>query len=98
MVYRRRWKGTQRRYSRTKKKKYTVGKKVEKMEKCMENMEKQSEDGLLEEMRVKEAIKHNLVMYGQNKPHQSIKDGKNRLEADNEEREKVFRALGSKAR
>ncbi len=66
-----------------------VGKKVEKMERCMEDMEQQSEEGLLEELRAREAIKRNLVMYGLNEPHHSIKDGKDRMEADKEECEKV---------
>jgi hypothetical protein len=61
-------------------------------------MEQQSEEGLLEELRAREAIKRNLVMYGLNEPHHSIKDGKDRMEADKEECEKVFRAMGPKAR
>jgi hypothetical protein len=76
----------------------SVEKKVEKMERNMEDMEQQSEEGLLEELRAREAIKRNLVMYGLNEPHHSIKDGKDRMEADKEECEKVFRAMGSKAR
>jgi chromosome segregation ATPase len=63
----------------------TVEKKAERMEKSLEDIEKQSKDGLLEELRAREAIKCNLVMYGMKEPHQSIKDGKNRMEANKEE-------------
>jgi hypothetical protein len=75
-----------------------VEKKVEKVEKTVEDMEKKVEEGMYEEMRAREAIKRNIVMYGVKEPDQNIKDAKDRMEADKEESERIFTAIGSGAR
>jgi hypothetical protein len=76
----------------------SVEKKVEKVEKKVEDMGKNTEDGMDEELRAREAIKRNLVLYGVKEPDQSITDGRERAEADKVECEKIFTAAGSKAR
>jgi len=62
-----------------------VEKVVGKVEKSVESMEKKMEENILEEMRAREAIKRNLVLYGVQEPNSSIRDGKGRMEADKEE-------------
>jgi hypothetical protein len=76
----------------------SVEKAVEKVENTVNNMEKQSEDGMLEELRAREAIKRNLVLYGVQEPDQNITEAKDRVNADKEECEKIFIAAGSSAR
>jgi chromosome segregation ATPase len=68
----------------------TVEKKVEQAEKTVTDVEKNIEEGMYEEMRAREAIRRNIVMYGVKEPDQSITDGKERVEADKEECEKIF--------
>ena len=75
-----------------------VEKMVKKVEKSVENMEKNGDDGMYEELRAREAIKRNLVIYGLEEPDQSIRDGKDRMEADKEECENIFKAIRSKAK
>ncbi len=80
------------------KKMETVEKKVEQAEKTVTDVEKNIEEGMYEEMRAREAIRRNIVMYGVKEPDQSITDGKERVEADKEECEKIFIAAGSETR
>jgi hypothetical protein len=53
---------------------------------------------MFEELRAREAIRRNLVVYGLEEPDQSIKEGKDRMEADKSECENIFNTIGSKAR
>ena len=76
----------------------TVEKKVEKLEKRAEERETTTDEGLFEELRAREAIKRNLVVYGLDEPDHSVKEGKDRMEADKMECENIFTAIGSKAR
>jgi hypothetical protein len=76
----------------------SVERKVGKVEKTVEEVERNVEEGMYEEMRAREAIKRNIVMYGVKEPDSSITDGKERVEADKEECEKIFIAAGSEAR
>jgi hypothetical protein len=76
----------------------TVEKRMEKLEKKTEEREAAEDDGMFEELRAREAIKRNLVVYGLEEPDQSIKEGKDRMEADKSECENIFTTIGSKAR
>jgi hypothetical protein len=75
-----------------------VEKKVEEVETVVENMEKQVNDGMYDEMRAREAIKRNIVMYGVKDPDRNITDGKERMEEDKAECERIFIAAGMTAR
>ena len=76
----------------------TVEKRMEKLEKKTEEREAAEDDGMFEELRAREAIRRNLVVYGLEEPDQSIKEGKDRMEADKSECENIFNTIGSKAR
>jgi hypothetical protein len=73
-------------------------KAVEKVEKTVTDMAKELESGMYQEMRAREAIKRNLVIYGVKEPDQRLTDSKDKMEADKDECEKIFIATGSKAR
>ncbi len=73
-------------------------KAVEKVEKTVTDMAKELEIGMYQEMRAREAIKRNLVIYGVKEPDQRLTDSKDKMEADKDECEKIFIATGSKAR
>jgi hypothetical protein len=72
-----------------------VEKSVREVEKKVENGEKQSEDQMLEELRAREAIRRNIVIYGLEE--QDRDSDKERMEADLSECERVFRATGVRA-
>jgi hypothetical protein len=76
----------------------TVEKRMEKLEKKTEERETAEDDGMFEELRAREAIRRNLVVYGLEEPDQTIKEGKDRLEADKNECENIFNTIGAKAR
>jgi hypothetical protein len=76
----------------------TVEKRMEKLEKRTEEREAAEDDGMFEELRAREAIRRNLVVYGLEEPDQTIKEGKDRLEADKNECENIFNTIGAKAR
>jgi hypothetical protein len=76
----------------------TMERKVEKVEKTVENVEKVMEEEMYEEMRAREAIRRNVVMYGVKEANLRITDGKERMEADKEKCEKILIAAGSEAR
>jgi hypothetical protein len=76
----------------------TVEKRMEKLEKRTEEREAAEDDGMFEELRAREAIRRNLVVYGLEEPDQTIKEGKDRLEADKNECENIFTTIGSRAR
>jgi hypothetical protein len=76
----------------------TMERKVEKAEKMAEDVEKNMEEGMYEEMRAREAIKRNIVIYGLKEADPKITDSIERLEADKAECEKIFIAAGSEAR
>jgi uncharacterized coiled-coil protein SlyX len=67
-------------------------KKVEKVEKKMEDGQQRMEDIMYEEMRAREAIRRNVVIYGVEEPSASIRTDKERIEADIAECEKIFKA------
>jgi uncharacterized coiled-coil protein SlyX len=67
-------------------------KKVEKVEKKMEDGQQRMEDIMYEEMRAREAIRRNVVIYGVEEPSTSIRTDKERIEADMAECEKIFKA------
>jgi predicted nuclease with TOPRIM domain len=74
-----------------------VEKAVGKVEETVTDMAKQLESGVYQEMRAREAIKRNLVLYGVKEPDQRLMDSKDKMEADKVECEKIFIASGSKA-
>jgi hypothetical protein len=74
----------------------TVEKRMEKLEKRTEEREASEDDGMFEELRAREAIRRNLVVYGLEEPDQT--EGKDRMEADKNECENIFATIGSKAR
>ncbi len=53
---------------------------------------------MFEELRAREAIRRNLVVYGLEEPDQTVTEGKDRMEADKNECENIFTTIGSKAR
>ena len=63
-------------------------KAVEKVEKTVTDMAKELESGMYQEMRAREAIKRNLVIYGVKEPDQRLTDSKDKMEADKDECEK----------
>jgi hypothetical protein len=67
-------------------------KKVEKVEKKMEDGQQRMEDIMYEEMRAREAIRRNVVIYGVEEPSTSIRTDKERIEADMAECKKIFKA------
>jgi hypothetical protein len=69
-----------------------VEKRVEEAGRRMENSERKSEDGMLEELRAREAIRRNVVLYGVEEPDRNIRTDKERIEADISECEKIFKA------
>ncbi len=75
----------------------TVEKRMEKLEKKTEEREAAEDDGMFEELRAREAIRRKLVVYGLEEPDQTIKEGKDRLEADKNECENIFTTIRSKA-
>ncbi len=76
----------------------TVEKRMEKLEKKTEEREASEDDGMFEELRAREAIRRNLVVYGLEEPDQTVTEGKDRMEADKNECENIFTTIGSKAR
>ena len=74
----------------------TVEKRMEKLEKRTEEREASEDDGMFEELRAREAIRRNLVIYGLEEPDQA--EGKDRMEADKNKCENIFATIGSKAR
>jgi len=62
-----------------------VGKKVE-------DVEKRMEENMYEEMRAREAIKRNIIMYGVVEPDGNIRTDRERIEADMAVCEDIFRA------
>ncbi len=53
---------------------------------------------MYKEMRAREAKRRNIVLYGVKEVDPSITDGKERLEADKEECERIFIAASSEER
>lgn len=75
-----------------------VEKKVEKVEKKMEDVEKKMEEGMCEEMRAREAIRRNIIIHGVKEPDTRLKTDKERMDADLDVCDKIFRATGGQAR
>jgi hypothetical protein len=72
-----------------------VEKNVGHVEKKVDNMEKRMEDKMYEEMRAREAIRRNLVIYGVEEQNKDT--DKERMEADLAECERIFSATGTRA-
>ena len=72
-----------------------VEKSVGQVEKKVEDSEKRTEDIMLEELRAREAIRRNIVIYGMEE--QDGGTDKEKMEADLTECEKVFVATGVRA-
>jgi hypothetical protein len=72
-----------------------VEKSVETVEQKVEDAEKRMENQMYEEMRAREAIRRNLVIYGVEE--QTRESDKERMEADLAECERVFSATGVRA-
>jgi hypothetical protein len=75
-----------------------VEKKVEKMQRKMEESDNKTEESMYEEMRAREAIKRNVILYGVRDPDSSAKTDKERMEADISECEKIFKATKASAK
>jgi hypothetical protein len=75
-----------------------VEKKVEKVERKIEDSEKRMEDLMYEEMRAREAIRKNVVIYGVEDPSSSLRTDKERMEADVAECERIFKASKANVR
>jgi uncharacterized coiled-coil protein SlyX len=65
---------------------------VKRLEEKMKDMEKRIEERMCEEMREREIRRLNLVLHHVEEPNHRIKDGKERMEADRKECEKIFKA------
>jgi hypothetical protein len=76
----------------------TVEKRMEKLEKRTEEREASEDDWMFEELRAREAIRRNWVVYGLEEPDQTVTEGKDRMETDKNECENIFTTIGSKAR
>ncbi len=68
------------------------------MGRTVKNVEKNMEESMYKEMRAREAKRRNIVLYGVKEADPSITDGKERLEADKEECERIFIAAASEER
>jgi hypothetical protein len=66
---------------------------VKKMEERMEEMEKRIEGRVYEEIREREIRRLNLVLHRVTEPSQRIRDGRERMEADKKECEKIFKSM-----
>jgi len=75
-----------------------VEKKVENLERKMEEADHKKEDSMYEEMRAREAIKRNVILYGVRDPDSNITTDKERMEADISECERIFKATKGSAR
>jgi outer membrane murein-binding lipoprotein Lpp len=75
-----------------------VEKKVEKMQKKMEESDNRSEESMYEEMRAREAIKRNVILYGVQDLDSNATTDKERMEADITSCEKIFKAAKSGAK
>jgi len=75
-----------------------VEKKVEKVERKIEDSEKRMEDLMYEEIRAREAISKNVVIYGVRDPSSSLRTDKERMEADVAECERIFKASKANVR
>jgi hypothetical protein len=65
---------------------------VKRLEEKMKDMEKRIEERMCEEMRERDIRRLNLVLHHVEEPNHRIKDGKERMEADRKECEKIFKA------
>ncbi len=69
---------------------------VKKMECKLEEMEKRLEDHMYKEMREREIRRLNLVIHCVEEPSQWTREGRERMEAEKKECEKIFKAANAK--